>query len=675
MTRLVSLAGLAVLAGLVLSISDVHGGAAAGLAPEAQSGGTIVFGSNRDGDYDIYAVNPDGTGLTQLTHNDFEDSSPIPSPDGRLIAFYSEDGGTLMSPDGSGRRSLQGCHGLESWSPDSTRLLCDDEDEGLVIADVASGTVTPLTASGRDASWSPDGRTIAFVDEERLFAIPAAGGARRRLGRRKVDEDGTPSWSPDSQRLAYAASAGKNFRQDLFTIGADGSGGHRLVRGISDFGPTWSPEGSLIAFTRELPHYVVAVYTVRADGTGLRRISVSAGGESSDEPAWSADGSALLYIRARYFESGDTDVFMTKPGARAGRPLTHPFPAGGRNDAPRWMIGPPLSGGGEPAPQTITLRPARKLTFGEPVARLITDGRHAIPYLGGLSLLVWDPIARRTVRTPRLCDSYGELALAGKRLAWTCSESGNTYFALWLETLRLGARRPTFVTETIADEEGGQTIGSLVGHGGTIAFTSFHGKAKRAKAWLLLARPGGKCPRNSDLIGPEHSPAVCRRLRGAAGGVTTSVDSGRVVTVASNGLVRLLSTHDRVLRSWTLDPGVVTARLRGRTLAVQQGSSLEVYNAATGAKRQTLPLAADEGLSPFLLDVHGDLVAYATGGAIHLLRLSDGRDRALDLPGAAGPLDARLEQGGLFVTWNQMYNRRRGRMAFVPMRAVIGGFE
>jgi hypothetical protein len=148
-----------------------------------------------------------------------------------------------------------------------------------------------------------------------------------------------------------------------------------------------------------------------------------------------------------------------------------------------------------------------------------------------------------------------------------------------------------------------------------------------------------------------------------------------VVTVAPNGLVRLLSTHDRVLRSWTLGPGIVTARLRGGTLAVQQGASLDLYNAATGAKRRTLPLAADEGLAPFLLDVQGDLVAYATGGAIHLLRLSDSRDRALDLPGAAPWLDARLEPSGLFVTWNQMYHRRRGRMAFVPMRTLLRGFR
>ncbi len=228
------------------------------------------------------------------------------------------------------------------------------------------------------------------------------------------------------------------------------------------------------------------------------------------------------------------------------------------------------------------------------------------------------------------------------------------------------------MASSVAYEEGGDYIGNLTGHGSTIAFTSYHfGRKKRRDAWLVLPRHGSKCP-DSDLYG---SRAVCRHLSGAAGGITRSVDAGRVLTAAPNGLVRLLSTRGGVLRTWRLRRGIVNARLRGRTLAVQHDVSLDVYDAATGAKRQTRPLASDEGLRPFLLDVQGDLVVYATGGAIHLLRLSDGRDVALDLPGAAPWLDARLEPTGLFVTWNQMYAHRPGRMAFVPLRTVIQGFD
>jgi WD40-like Beta Propeller Repeat len=660
-----------VLAGLMLPISADGVGAAAGLTPKAESSGIIVFESNRDGDLDIYTVNPDGTGLTQLTHNEDEDSSPRPSPNGTLIAFDSVGGLTLIEPDGSGRRLLPGCFGLAAWSPDSTRLVCDAEGQKLLVADVASGAVRTLAESGRHASWSPDGRTVAFVEAQRLYVIPAEGGEPRRLGLRRVVDWETPSWSPDSRRLAYSVFVGDG--QDLFTVAANGSGNRRLTRAADS--PQWSPSGSRIAFGKELPHDVHAVYTARTDGTALKRISVSRGGESSTEPAWSADGAALLYTRWRYRESQEMDVFVATLGTGRNRAVTHPFPAGGSNEEPRWMIGPRLSGR-EPVPQTITLPLARKRTFAQPLRGVATDGSRAIPYIysesshGGRAV-VWNATARRTVRTPRLCASSG-LVLAGKRLAWLCYDSGNTFFATALETLRLGARRPTFVTENIAyAEEGGDTIGNLVGRGSTIAFTTYHGTQRTPKAWLLLPRPhrGRKCPRNSDLHGSRSRP-VCLRLAGAAGGITTSVDAGRVLTVAPSGLVRLLSTRDRVLRSWSLGPGIVNARLRGRTLAVQQRVSLVVYDASTGEKKRTLPLAVNEGLPPYLLDVQGDLAAYATGGAIHLLRLSSGRDAALAIPGAAPWLDARLEPGGLFVTWNQMYHRRRGRLAFVPLRIV-----
>ena len=83
-------------------------------------------------------------------------------------------------------------------------------------------------------------------------------------------------------------------------------------------------------------------------------------------------------------------------------------------------------------------------------------------------------------------------------------------------------------------------------------------------------------------------------------------------------------------------------------------------------------LLTDGGPPPILLGVQGDLVVYETGGALHLLRLSDGRDKALLIPGAAPWLDASLEPGGLFVSWNKMHDRRPGRIAFIPLRMIAG---
>ena len=408
----------------------------------------------------------------------------------------------------------------------------------------------------------------------------------------------------------------------------------------------------------------------------MRRVGGSPGRESSREPMWSADGTALLYARQRYRGADETDVFITVPNGGVGRALTRPFPAGGSNDEAHWTSGLRLAGG-EPAPATIRLPIARQLSFADPVLGIATDGRRAAPFTSsdsptprGRGALIWDAVARRTHRNRSLrrVGRSGGLVLAGKRLAWQCGHAGNTFQEDFLMTTRLGVRRPKVVADAISyTEGGGDSLENLVGHGNAIAFTHYRGQARKSTAWLLVPKHGKKCPGNGDNYRPAK---LCLRLSAAAGGVTAAVDTGRVLTVAPDGTVRLLSTSGHLRRTWNLDPGIVAARLRGRAVAVQHRSSVDVYDAVTGAKKHTIQLAANEGVAPRLLDIQGDLAVYATGGAIHLVRLSDGKDRALTLPGGAPELDAGLERQGLFVSWNRMYSRRPGRVAFVSLRAV-----
>jgi TolB protein len=665
----------------LVSLAVLLGAApASGVRPSTSAaGGTVVFVSTRDGDSDIYAVNPDGTGLTQLTHDDEEDSEPVPSPDGTRIMFESNDGPTLMNADGSGQRTLRSCPGFRSggWSPDSRHIVCSGYEEGLVIVDTADGTATPLVDSGSAPTWSPDGSTIAFIDERRLFVVPAAGGARRRLGILKVAEFATPSWSPDSERVAYISPGNGLDRYALWTIRADGSGGRRVVQKVDEESPLWSPDGSRISYVKLL-HATRAIFVVRPNGTGAHQVSVSRVGEYVADPAWSADGKLVLYNRGRFRAAEDSDIFAVAPGRHGGRALTQPFPAGGSNFDAAWVVGPRLQGG-EQAPPTMAAPFRRKLSFSQPVGSIATDGTRAIPTLltdNRPALRIWDAATGRSVRGPIPCGAPdnglygpGQLALAGKRLAWTCSEAGNTYYAIDLMTFRLGDRRPKSVASASGDRDGGDAIVDLIGHGNTIAFSNRHWRANETEsvdAWLLLAHKATKCPSSWSFY---RSRAVCRSL-GRSGGRTTAIDAGRVVTVAPSGLVRVVSTRGRELKRWSLGEGILTARLRGNALAVQHEETVDVYDVKTGAKAQTRQLLTDGGPTPLLLDVQGDLVLYATGGAIHLLRLSDGRDKALRLPAAAPSLDAHLEPAGLFVSWNKMYDRRPGRLAFVPLRAL-----
>jgi Tol biopolymer transport system component len=638
-------------------------------SPRARGPGRVVFLNDRDGRDNIYAVNPDGTGMTRLT-NKSDEGLPLPSPDGTLIAVAGEKGLTVMNADGSDARPLRGCYESElpSWSPDSGSLACEAAGAaGLIVVDAKSGEAKHLADKGTSPAWSPDGQLVAFIDrdDESLWVVAAKGGAARRLS---DDAYGELTWSPDSHRIAYSGFA----RGGLFTVRTDGSAERRIAKG-DIHNPRWSPTGSLIAFERGS-----GVYVVRADGSGLRRISISAGGESSSSPAWSPDGGRLVYVRARYStdpsEGYEGDLVAVSPGTGVSRALTRPFPVGGSSAAPQWAPGVRLTTLAKAPPPTIVLPRPQLLTVPAP-ARFVAERGRAVSYTGSCEgAQVWEPRERRTTRTPRLCEDFADgvmtLTLAGDRLAWSSSYSSNYGEHMELWTLRLGGR-PEGVASALEAEDPADPSASfprLLGGGGTIVFTleDHHGRITKHSAWELLHVRGRRCPAK-DWENGGPSAARCRLVPGAVNAV--SVDAGRALTLEPGGIVRLVAMSGRVLHRWSLGAGVNAALLDGRTVAVQRGKSVFLFDAGTGAKTRMRRFAADEG-GTRLLDIHGNLVAYSTAGAIHLLRVSDGRDRALALPRAAPPFNARLDASGLFVSWNRMYDRRPGRIAFVPLRTL-----
>jgi TolB protein len=164
-------------------------------------------------------------------------------------------------------------------------------------------------------SWSPTGDRIAYVgtgdsldeqlDDQELYVMDVDGGNVQRLTSNH-DADWSPSWSPDGKQILFArgrhlGEAGSE--TSLYVMNADGSDERLLLRGPRRSppsfltGPTWSPDGKQIAFTRidySENDMDVSVYVMGIDDKDVVKVADTAG-----EPAWSPDGKSIAFVSYR----------------------------------------------------------------------------------------------------------------------------------------------------------------------------------------------------------------------------------------------------------------------------------------------------------------------------------------------------------------------------------------
>jgi hypothetical protein len=162
---------------------------------------------------------------------------------------------------------------------------------------------------------------------------------------------------------------------------------------------------------------------------------------------------------------------------------------------------------------------------------------------------------------------------------------------------------------------------------------------------------------------PLHTHTQLLSLDAASGGLVAGRETEHRVAV-----IRVSDGH--VLERHETGADVTAVRLADGGLAVQAGRTLVVY----GSRRRSYALQTEAGTAR-LLSLAGSLVAYASGADLHLLRLSDGRDVILDLPGAAGPIAAVFVPGGLYEGYNVRHVRTPGRVSFVPAATIARAFR
>lgn len=283
---------------------------------------TLVFNSDRTGNHEVYTMQADGSRERQLTLDPRFDSwwARI-SPERRRILFYRTPKGVhdldyaqtslwVMNHDGSNQRLLRpkGSDGWElqghaEWSPDGRQLAMFGgmaRNSQIFISDAEGRNPRQVTQRGGmslDPSWSPDGKTLAFVGcasficfekDYEIFTIPAAGGDAKQLTSNTM-RDHDPYFSPDGRRIAWIAETDPNAfgrgkgSWNIFTMAADGSSQRNLTndRQINSV-PRWSPDGARMYFHRFEPGHKDrwGIFAIGPDGTGLIEITRDAPGNN-----------------------------------------------------------------------------------------------------------------------------------------------------------------------------------------------------------------------------------------------------------------------------------------------------------------------------------------------------------------------------------------------------------
>jgi Tol biopolymer transport system component len=570
------------------------------------------------------------------------------SPDGAKIAIGGND--ALRIIELVGGRTITLPYGYDpTWSADGSKLAYQDNEYIYVVS--AAGRDRKRLVDGLDvAAISPNGLEVAYDGENGVWVVPTDGGPPRLVAGNETGGVTGVKWSPDGAAIAYSVCCLEG--TGLYIVGRTGSNPHRLP----DAGPSssgeltfaWSPDSEQLVATCG-----VELCRLSRDGSDPARLTHSAVGEPSFAPAWSPDGKRIAYLRGRGGPAGN-DVYVTNVDGSGTHALTSAFPDGGTNVALAWPTTPIALKQYNSPLRLIEVRPSRS-TSSESLITLLAARASGAAYVeqdaksDACSVRVWAPHLQG--RWGNECQGPngqhpGRPLPTPFGAAWVRQKSARyTYF----DDLVRGSvgRRPVVLAHPRDEIAGERLLGPLVDTGAGVECSAQTLPGSKMSLWRIVG---------------DRAIAVAA---GLAPGVVVSASGHLLAARARDGDVEVLTDAGRLLTRFKGRGVTSVAISEAGVVGITPANVLERWT-FLGRHLRRYRLAHRATSPARLEDAHGSYVAYVEGAALHLFRLTDGRDRVVDEPAAAEPVQADLEKAGLYISYNVTYSSRPGRVAFIP---------